>query len=334
MDNSFFIAFAKIPTINKTDKRDADINVFLYFCPVKLSIIIPIYNTVSVVGRCVSSVASQPCSDYEIILVDDGSTDQSGTIADGMACRDKRIRAYHKANGGLSDARNYGIEQATGDYIAFVDSDDELAPDTLPKLMSIITKHPEYDILEYSVVERFGSDREHSFKPKDTVFNDCLEWLSMYGFEHCWAWNKIFKRELFDDVKFRVGRLYEDALLIGDILHKKPVIAMTSEGTYLYHWNENGIVAKSNLMTLLEIQVDIVREMNIDTRQKKWHRLYFDMLANQLHAYRQSGNIILWSQHITIKKYNGWGDCLKAVLLNVFGMEKTCKIAKLLYRMR
>lgn len=300
----------------------------------KLSIIVPAYNVELTLRRCLDSIISQSSKDYEIILVDDGSIDKSGKIADSYASIYNNVKAFHKDNGGLSDARNYGLDRASGDYVTFIDSDDEIDPETLAKLMAILNNHPEYDILEYSVIERVGCPDEHVFKPEDKVFNDALDWLSAYGFEHCWAWNKIYKRRLFDDVRFSVGKLFEDAIMIGELLPKNPIIAMTSVGTYLYHWNGEGIVAQQNLLPLLKAQMAIVKNMDIDTRQRKWHRLYFDMLANQLHVYRQSGNILLWSQHIAVKRYNGWGDCLKAALLNILGLKMTCKITNLLYRIK
>lgn len=122
----------------------------------KLSIIVPVYKTEKTLRRCVDSILSQTFTDYELLLVDDGSPDSSGAMADGMATRDGRIRVMHKANGGLSDARNYGLDRCRGEYVAFVDSDDALAPHTLDTLMDIVSSHPEYDILEFPVLERHG----------------------------------------------------------------------------------------------------------------------------------------------------------------------------------
>jgi len=89
-----------------------------------LSIIVPIYNVEQYVDKCIQSILNQTYQNLEIILVDDGATDCSGSIADSYAAKDKRIKVFHKENGGLSDARNYGLDHVTGDYILFVDSDD------------------------------------------------------------------------------------------------------------------------------------------------------------------------------------------------------------------
>ena len=113
-----------------------------------LSIIIPVYNNEDTLGRSVESVLMQNIDDCEIIIVDDGSTDKSGAIADEWARKDYKITVLHKNNGGPSEAKNYGLDAVKGDYVAFVDSDDELSSNTLKPLMNILDSNPEYDILE------------------------------------------------------------------------------------------------------------------------------------------------------------------------------------------
>ena len=105
--------------------------------PVLISVIVPIYNIVEYLPRCVNSIRKQTYRNLEIILVDDGSTDTSGAMAEKFAMEDKRIRVFHKENGGVSTARNLGIEMATGEYIGFVDSDDYIEPKMYERLLSI-----------------------------------------------------------------------------------------------------------------------------------------------------------------------------------------------------
>ena len=109
-----------------------------------LSIIIPVYNNHNTLGRCIKSVLAQNINDCEIIIVDDGSTDNSGLLADEWAKKDKRITVIHKSNGGLSDARNRGLDIVKGYYVTFIDSDDELMNNTLLPLMHILNNHPSY----------------------------------------------------------------------------------------------------------------------------------------------------------------------------------------------
>ena len=102
--------------------------------PPAVSIIVPVYNTERFLNRCIDSVLAQTYSDWELLLVDDGSTDSSGSICDEYATQDSRIRVFHKENGGVSSARNLGLDYARGEWITFVDSDDYIAPDMIEKL--------------------------------------------------------------------------------------------------------------------------------------------------------------------------------------------------------
>ena len=113
----------------------------------KISIIVPVYNVEQYLERCVESLINQTYKNIEIILVDDGATDNSGQLCDELAQRDPRIVVYHKVNGGLSDARNYGIDKASGDYIGFIDSDDFIDDDMYEVLLS--------NILEYNAFISF-----------------------------------------------------------------------------------------------------------------------------------------------------------------------------------
>ena len=105
-----------------------------------ISVIVPVYNVAAYLDRCVKSIVNQTYADLEIILVDDGSPDQCGTMCDNWAMKDKRIKVVHKENGGLSDARNAGIEVASGDYIGFVDSDDWIEPDMYQDLLEAVER--------------------------------------------------------------------------------------------------------------------------------------------------------------------------------------------------
>lgn len=294
-----------------------------------LSIIIPIYNVSATLRRCIDSILMQNDGSYEILLVDDGSTDGSGDIADEYAGRNTCIRCLHKSNGGLSDARNYGLAHASGYYVTFADSDDEVHPGTYPTLMRIMEEHPDYDILEYPVLQNPGQGNETMFCPGEHVFNDALDWLAYKGAEHCWAWNKIYRTSLFDGVTYPVGRKFEDVLVLADILKKRPVVATTNHGRYLYHYNADGITATdraAGLASLLGAQMQLVEELGIDTHERRWHRLYVDMLAVQIVSFRTTGTIKLWSQHVALCGYATWKDTFKALLLNTIGLRQTCRL--------
>lgn len=295
-----------------------------------LTVIIPVYNVAETLPRCIKSIISQETCNCEVILVDDGSTDGSSAIADEYAGRVDCISVYHKKNGGLSDARNYGLARTRGQYITFADSDDEVAPGTYSHLLSMLKEHPEYDILEYPVLQNPGRADETLFSPGDNVFDDPLDWLAYRGTEHCWAWNKIYKRKLFTaDTLFPVGRKYEDMLILPLILRQRPVIATTNGGMYLYHYNGSGIMASDKndgLAQLLKAQLELVEKLGIDTRERRWHRIYINMLTAQIHAYAKTGRTTLRSQHVRLGGYATWKDSVKALLVNLLGVKNTCRL--------
>lgn len=294
-----------------------------------LSIIIPIYNVESTLRRCIDSVLAQGINDCEILLIDDGSTDNSPNIADDYANKYNNIYCYHKTNGGLSDARNYGIERAKGLYLTFVDSDDEVAPFTYAPLMRILATNKRYDIIEYPVLQNPGRHNQTLFNPGSHEFSDALDWLAYKGSEHCWMCNKIFKTSIFDDLRFPKGKKFEDILAHISIIKKKPFIATTEQGMYVYHYNENGIAAKDRaygFTELLEAQMQLVEKLNINTQNTRWHRLYMDMLTIQTHAYHKTHNIVLMPQTLRLTGYVSWKDSLKALLNNCIGLKLTVKL--------
>lgn len=297
----------------------------------KLSIIVPVYNTEKTLERCVDSILRQDFTDFELLLVDDGSTDGSGLLADKTALNDARLGVFHKANGGLSDARNYGIERARGEYVTFVDSDDELAPGTLAQVMATIDAHKEYDILEYPVTERPGRPDEHIFNPGDNEYADAYDWLACQGLTHCWACNKVFRRQIFDDVRFPKGRKFEDMLTMGRIISKRPFMATTACGMYIYHWNNNGITATlhgHDFTPLLEAQLETVKSLGIDTRERRWHKVYMDMFDIQLHTYLTAGLILLDRHRVAFSKPYNAKNIAKVFANNVLGLKAACRLFK------
>ena len=293
----------------------------------KLSIIIPIYNVENTLRQCLDSVISQNIDNCEIILVDDGSTDKSGIIADEYAYKHPSITIYHKVNGGLSDARNYGLDRMNGDYVTFVDSDDELSPNTLEPLLNIMHNHPEYDILEYSVLQNPGEHDETFIDLGKHNYPYALDWLKTNGTRHCWMCNKIFKSNLFINIRFPDNILrFEDMWMMNKLLALNPHIATTSQGEYIYYKNNNGLIASNrNFTDLLTNQMNIVRTHNIDIRERRWHRLYMDMYDIQIYVYIQTGNILIPSQKVVPSmKYHGIQGLIKSLALDIFGLKYSC----------
>ncbi len=164
------------------------------------SIIVPVYNMEKWLNGCVDSILGQSFGDFELILVDDGSTDRSGEICDSYAARDGRVRVIHRPNGGPSQARNEGLAVMKGDYVIFVDSDDRVETNLLEEVRATLLKKPvDVVVWGYNAVSRAGTKR-HLYDPnlslKDVKVK-CLrgEWPNA-------LWIKCWKRELFDGVNF------------------------------------------------------------------------------------------------------------------------------------
>ena len=293
-----------------------------------LSIIIPVYNNEDTLGRCVESVMTQNVNDCEIIIVDDGSTDKSGLIADEWARKNTKITVIHKHNGGPSEAKNFGLNVIKGKYVTFVDSDDELSPDTLIPLVDILNNHAEYDILEYSVLQHSGNHDERYLNVGNHVYRHAIDWLADNGCHHCWMWNKIFKKDIFMNLRFpKHLRRFEDMWMMGELMQRNPVIATTSHGTYKYYWNSDGLMASmDNYIELINAQMELIQKYNINTRERRWHKLYMDMYNIQLYVYIQSGKIVIPSQRVVPYTYNGMQGLVKSLALDIFGLKYSCKL--------
>ena len=301
----------------------------------KLSIIITIYNNEDTLFRCVESVVAQNVDNCEIIIIDDGSTDGSGALADKWAKNDERTAVVHKPNGGTSDAKNHALDVVKGDYVTFVDSDDELSPNTLQPLMQMLHEHPEYDILEYSVLQNVGSGHECPLTLNNHLYHNALDWLSVNGCSHCWMWNKIFKRKMFDNLRFPVERRrFEDMWMMSELIAKNPVIATTSHGTYKYYFNAKGQMATmTNHCALINSQMDIIHKHSINTREKRWHKLYMDIFNIQLYVYVQTGQILIPSQTVVPRFYGGIAGLIKSLALDILGLRLSCKLFKVFRRL-
>lgn len=179
----------------------------------KISIIVPVYNVEPYLHQCIESILEQTITDYEVLLVDDGSMDRSGEICDEFALRDNRIKVIHKKNGGLSSARNEGIKKAIGDYIGFVDGDDHIDPEMYEKLYEVCIDS-ESDIgicvLGRETNGKIVKDTNENSHIKKMSNHEAMEQLFrgyLFRFSVC---NKLFKRSGFDNVWFPEGRIHED----------------------------------------------------------------------------------------------------------------------------
>lgn len=223
----------------------------------EISVIVPVYNVESYLERCVKSIQTQTFSSFEIILVDDGSTDQSGIMCDKMAEEDTRIRVIHKENGGLSDARNTGMDAALGQYLFFADSDDYIAENALETLFNLIRNNDAQiavgGICNSYVGKCFSQcDCTETFVCSGTeAFGHMLEGKRIPGS----ACGKLYSRSICESHGFIVGTTYEDAFFLPEVLFDARVVAVTTVPLYTY-WHRSGSITAG---PVTEKSMDVVR---------------------------------------------------------------------------
>lgn len=216
----------------------------------KISVIIPVYNVEKYLNRCIESICMQSFTNLEIILVDDGSPDRCPIICDEWAKRDERIRVIHKQNGGLSDARNAGIEAATGDYFLFVDSDDYIASSMCESLINA-ARSSNADIVVCNFCWVYPNREEinpMSIQNGTIVEREAIleTWLKCGTVDFVVAWNKLYRRSLFftqEHIRYPVGRLHEDEFITYRLLYAANRVMFITEPLYFYIQRNGSIMA-------------------------------------------------------------------------------------------
>lgn len=279
----------------------------------KISIIVPIYNIREYVERCIASLSGQTYSNLEIILVDDGSTDGSGKICDRMAKRDKRIVVVHKKNGGLSDARNVGMDSATGKYIFFVDGDDWLDADAIT-LLSTVAMEKKADIVEcgfkeiykdYIFVDNECNGDTQEIKPKDAVI-ECMQWERIKPV----AWNKLYSSDIVKGVRYPVGRLHEDEFTTHKFLYNAKKIVFLDLALYNYDR-----VKEASITSKFKVK-------NLDACEAMRQKIYFVMEHPEL---VDSINAVCNVYCFTL--FDNLSKCVENGVLDSKEVEKTVNLA-------
>lgn len=216
-----------------------------------ISIIVPVYNVEEYLEKCVESIINQTYKNIEIILVDDGATDNSGKICDELGKKDDRIIVIHKANGGLSDARNAGLKIAKGEYIGFVDSDDYIAEDMFETLYNLNKKYnSEISIVSYYEIYkgRVIGVRDSKNLEELTKLEAIRELLIDTNIQS-YAWNKLFKKELFDGLEFPTNKNFEDIATTLLLFEKANKVVLLEDPKYYYVRRDNSIIGVRNYKT-------------------------------------------------------------------------------------
>lgn len=226
----------------------------------KISIVVPVYNVAKYLNECVQSILTQSYAEFELILVDDGSKDESGTICDKYAQIDSRVQVIHKVNGGLSDARNVGTQQAQGDYIVYIDSDDYICdPDFLKKINE--RANSDFDVICYKFKKYFDEKKifvECSFTcpnidKRDTLSGRIDEMVRRDAF-YCSAWSKAIRLNILKDnnIRFEKGLLGEDQEWYYHVLAKIHSITYIDEAVLVYRQRANSITSSWKMKNLTD----------------------------------------------------------------------------------
>lgn len=272
-----------------------------------VSVIVPVYKVEKYLEKCVSSIISQTYKNLEIILVDDGSPDNCPNMCDEFAKKDKRIKVIHKENGGLSDARNAGLDIMTGDFVCFVDSDDWVEKNYVEEMLNIQQKtNADVVACGINLVDEESGEVGIYYKLDKTTTFESSEIIEKYyngnGIISGVAWNKLYKKQIFENLRYPKGIVFEDVAIILNILFQCKKVVILKDMLYNYldrqgsimksNWNHQKLVSKlfmfgqrldflinNNLTKYLGLEL-VIRVNDVcwtyrelcDKKEKKWFK--------------------------------------------------------------
>lgn len=257
-----------------------------------VTLIIPVYNVDKYLERCIESVLNQSYKNLEIILINDGSTDRSGEICDSYGRRDKRIIVIHKSNGGLSSARNTGLDLSSGEYIGFIDSDDWIEYDFVESLHRLILTE-DADISQCTFVNDNGIDTHVIVRDENYIVIDREQCLRNLANKNTYlytvvAWNKLYKRDVFKNLRYKVGVVFEDEAIAHEIYCSINKVAYSKSPLYHY-FRRPGSITKSNFsmknldaLSAIENRIIFFKDKNENKLASLFQPVFFRTLLNLL----------------------------------------------------
>ena len=274
-----------------------------------ISVIVPIFKVEDYLDKCFDSIANQSYFNIEIILVDDGSPDACAKKCDEWSKKDDRIKVIHKTNGGLSDARNYGMKIACGEYLSFIDSDDYVPEDFIEDLVLAALDHNS-DVVECDYIEVYETEsiKKHNgdCETKDYSVSEGLSALIAENPFHQHVWDKLYKREVVQEICFEVGKQHEDEFWTYQVFGQANRITKINCTMYFYLQRESSIMGQGyNLRRL-------------DALEGKWNRLQY--------IEKRYPELLLQA------KLDFFGSCMytmQCVIKYMSGEEKRLAIAKI-----
>lgn len=270
----------------------------------KISVIVPVYNVAEYLPQCVESILNQDYSNLEVILIDDGSTDNSGRICDLLAAQDGRIRVIHQKNGGAAAAKNAGLRAATGGYLTFVDSDDYLEPNVYRYMVDTLNAS-DADAAEFSFRFVFRSHSEDHAFPQENVIVDGPSYLKCYLQDWVCAllWNKLYKRSLFEGVFFEEGHKIDDEYFTYQGMMKAKRIVRDNRVIYNYRQRASSVMqSPASKHQILLDRVDCLnkRRINVIKHYPEFRRLFNIGFLEMLTFYIKNENCS--AEHIAFIK--------------------------------
>ena len=263
----------------------------------EVSIIVPVYQVEKYIRQCVDSILAQTFTDFELILVDDGSKDKSGQICDEYARMDTRVKVIHKESGGAADTRNRGMDQAVGNYVMFVDSDDYIAPTMLECLYRNMLNE-NADIAACNYLYFFENDRQKDFVTD--VKSEVLTGSEIFYYKKnernygYWTvvWNKLMKRETVGKVRFRSGKYYEDEFWANEIYQMDIKIVTIPECLYYYRQHENSTMRQKKIARSLDLIEAYQERIYIYLKEQKYAEQAYKVLVYSLEHLEEGKRLI------------------------------------------
>ncbi len=257
----------------------------MLFMPL-ISVIVPIYKVEKYLARCVKSIRNQTFTDIEIILVDDGSPDKCGEMCDAYARKDERVRVIHKANGGLSSARNVGIDEAKGEYLAFIDSDDWMDADML-EILHRIAQEKNADIVECSFRniynDRIIEETACTAQIIEATPLEAIESILDWKFFKPVAWNKLYSATIMQDIRYTEGKLHEDEFTTHKFFMAAKKLVYVDISKYNYDKSRTD-----------SITGDAFRESNLDACEALSERMHLVWDNNFSQIEEKMNNVYSW----------------------------------------
>ena len=229
-----------------------------------ISIIIPIYNAERYLDKCLKSILAQDYKNYEVLMINDGSTDGSVVICNKYQEQDGRFKTIHKTNGGSASARNMGLDLAIGEYLTFIDADDFVSEDYLFRLWTVAEQY-EADIVQCKFQKVYSDKQRHITESKNPVIiSSNLEVLKAFCGKAEYLsvavlWNKIYKREIFENLRFPEGKGIDDEYLICQVIYKAKKIALIEDVLYFYFMSDNSQMRSKPTLKRID-QIDVLEK--------------------------------------------------------------------------